>query len=485
MKNKKITSNLIYSLIIQISGFVTPLITSPYVARVLSPELIGDYSFTLANSNYFTLLECLGLTLYGTIEVAKVRDNKEKLSKLFWEIFLLKLFLFMISIIPFLIIFVCLGSGKLKQLYLVMIFNLAAVGIDTTWFLNGLEEFKVTAIRNVFVRIINVFFILLFVKGENDIIKYAIIMQGSTFISYAVMLPAAICKIDYVPKLNIWKHIKVSITYFVPGIITTIFSSTDKSILGFFTTSYEVGVYEQAHKICQLFSGMISAISNAILPRAAYLNANADSTEESEKLFRMSVRICLFSALPICFGASAIADNFIPIFFGKGYEKSAILLKILCVNVFFIALSNFYGQQALMARGKQKEYNVSITISAVVNVAINLIMVQNFESIGVSIASVISGAISFWLISYYGKDMMSLSKVVDISKKFLIAASIMFLCIFKLNIGNNGLTVLVQIAAGIVVYIIILLILKEEIIFLTLNKARRNIYLGVYKKKNK
>lgn len=475
MQNKKISSNLVYSLLIQISSLIAPLITSPYIARVLSPELIGDYSFTFANSNYFTLLECLGLTLYGMIETAKIRDDKKKLSKLFWEISLIKLFFTIVCVVVFFIAFVCLGGQNLRQLYLIMIFNLLAVGIDTTWLLNGLEEFKITAIRSIAVRVINIFLILFFVKSKEDIIKYALIMQGSTFVSYAVMFPTTIKRITFVPlkELNIWRHLKPSLVYFVPGIITTVFQSTDKSILGIFSTSYEVGVYEQACKICQLFACMISAVSNTILPRAAYLHSNSDKKAESEMLFKTSIRICLFAALPICFGASAIADSFIPVFFGSGYEKSALLLKILCINIFFIALSNFYGQQALMARGKQKEYNISITISAVVNVALNLALVKAFQSTGVSIASAAAGLISFMIISHYGKDMMSLRTAFCISRKYLAAAALMFICIFKIHFESNSLTVLVQIPIGILVYFTALVIFKEDLLSLAMEQIRK------------
>lgn len=479
MKDKKISNNLVYSLLIQISGLIAPLITSPYIARVLSPELIGDYSFTLANSNYFTLIECLGLPLYGMIEAAKVRDDKKKLSKLFWEISLIKIFLTIICVIVYVGMFVCSGNQNLRHLYIIMIFNLIAVGLDTTWILNGLEEFKVTAIRSIAVRIINIFLILLFVKSEHDIITYALIMQGSTFISYAVMFPTVLKKIGEISlkELNIWRHIKPSLIYFVPGIITTIFQSTDKSILGIFSTSYEVGVYEQACKICQLFACMISAVSNAILPRAAYLNSNTEKNSESEKLFKTSIRICSFAALPICFGASAIADSFIPVFFGAGYEKSAVLLKILCINVFFIALSNFYGQQALMARGKQKEYNISITVSAFANVAINLVLVQSLESVGVSIASAVAGLISFLMISYYGKDMLPLPAAIKMSHKYLAAAVLMFICIFKIVFNSNYLTVLVQIISGVLIYFAVLIVLKEKIVISVLERIR-NKQLG-------
>ena len=477
MKEKKIYSNIIYSCLIQLSAIIAPLITTPYVARVFNPDLIGKYSYTYANSNYFTMIECLGLTLYGTIEIAKIRDDKQKRSKVFWEIAGIKFFLTVGCTLIYIFVFLYLGNAEYHKLYLVMILNLWAVGLDISWFLNGLEEFRTTAIRSVLVRIINIILILAFVKTSNDLLKYAIIMQGCTFVSYILLFSATKNKICFISlkKLEYIGHLKKSMVYFVPGLITTLFASTDKTILGALSTTYEVGLYDQAYKICQLLAGMISAVSNALLPRATYLNSNQETNEAAKKLFKNSIVIGSFLAFPVCFGVAAISNSFVMVFLGNEYEKSAVLLRILCINVFFIAMSNFFGQQSLMARGKQKEYNISIIVSVIINIILNLILVNKLKAVGVCIASAVSGIVEFAMIYYYGRDMLTIKEIKKNIYKYLFSTLLMFVAVYPITIINQWITVIMQITLGIVIYIAMLLILKDELISSVLTKKRRKI----------
>lgn len=468
MQTKKIASNIIYSLIVQIAGFISPLIISPYISRVLSAELIGDYSYVLANSSYFAIFVCLGLPLYGTLKVAKIRDDKEAMSRLFWEIMVIKFVLTIILSVIYIIWFNLCCDNRLINLYWIMLINIIANGIDVTWFLSGIEEFKVTAIRTVFVRIINILLILLFVKSTKHLLIYSVIMQGATFVGHIAVYPTLFKWIDRVKlsSLNIIPHIRLSFVYFVPGIINTIFSSADKTILGAFTTiKSEVGMYEQANKICQLCLGMISAVSNAIMPRVAYLFSKKEETGEGKTLLNNSVRIAIFVGLPLCIGIAAISDEFVPFFFGEGYEKSALLLKILCYNVLFISLTNFLGQQCLIARGKQKEYNCAVIISVAINVLLNLALVHDMKSVGISIASVISAFVGFVFVLWFSRDMFKVREFINISKNYFIATVIMVIAIYPINFqGRYALTVFVKIVAGCVLYFLILLLLKDVLI---------------------
>ena len=188
MQEKKISINIFYNILNQIVSFIVPLILSPYVARVLSAELIGDYSYALANSSYFVLIEALGFSLYGMLKVSANRADKNYISTLFKEIMIAKFFLMVICIIVYTISFVWTSSDN-KILCAIMIMNIISTGIDSTWFLMGMEDFKTTALRNIAVRLVNVFLIIILVKSEKDFLIYAIIMQLSNVISYIVVFP--------------------------------------------------------------------------------------------------------------------------------------------------------------------------------------------------------------------------------------------------------------------------------------------------------
>lgn len=466
---KSMSKNIIYSAINQIVSLAVPFITAPYIARVFSPELIGDYSYVQSNCSYFALLQCLGLALYGQLKAAKVRDDKQKLSCLFWEIICLKSILFCVTVLIYAILFLPFSHGIQRQLYLIFILYLIANAVDMTWFLNGLEEFRITAIRNIAVKVLTVSAILLFVRAGKDIYKYAIIMQSSALAGYCTVAPYVFKRIRKVKLTDIAlkQHLAPSFIYFVPGLINTIFSASDKTMLGALTkNSYEVGVYEEANKICILCMSVISSISNVILPRAAYLFHNDNLSDEANKLLRTSLQIAVMGAAPMAMGIAAISDNFVPFFFGPGYEKSAVLLKILCFNVFFLSISNFCGQQCLIARGKQRQYNIAITVSALLNIAINSIVVYRYKSIGVSWASSASSMLGFVLLLFFGRKVISFKDIIGLSWKYVLASLIMFLGVYSINwSGDMVVNLVTQIFAGIVLYLGCLIILKDNGVF--------------------
>lgn len=464
MQEKKISINIFYNILNQIVSFIVPLILSPYVARVLSAELIGDYSYALANSSYFVLIEALGFSLYGMLKVSANRADKKYISTLFKEIMIAKFFLMVTCIIVYTISFVWTSSGN-KILCAIMIMNIISTGIDSTWFLMGMEDFKTTALRNIAVRLVNIVLIIILVKSEKDFLIYAIIMQLSNVISYIVVFPTVKKYIisSKVSFKNILKHTIKSLIYFVPGIVNTIFTSADKTVLGAFANSYEVGVYEQASKICSLCGSVINSISNAVMPRVTYLNHNA-SNEKSKKFMFKTLHYASVVAIVVTVGIICISDEFVPLFFGLGYEKSAVLLKILAFNVLMSILANYIGQQCLISNDKQNQYNIAISVGAILNVILNLFMVERLQSVGVSVASVVSSGALFLVVLIFSREIISLKNIIQMDWKAIISAIIMFVTIYWLSFDNLFITLVVKVVVGAAVYITILAILREEII---------------------
>ena len=464
MQEKKFFINIFYNILNQIVSFIVPLILSPYVARVLSAELIGDYSYALANSSYFVLIEALGFSLYGMLKVSANRADKKYISTLFKEIMIAKFFLMVTCIIVYTISFVWTSSGN-KILCAIMIMNIISTGIDSTWFLMGMEDFKTTALRNIAVRLVNIVLIIILVKSEKDFLIYAIIMQLSNVISYIVVFPTVKKYIisSKVSFKNILKHTIKSLIYFVPGIVNTIFTSADKTVLGAFANSYEVGVYEQASKICSLCGSVINSISNVVMPRVTYLNHNA-SNEKSKKFMFKTLHYASVVAIVVTVGIICISDEFVPLFFGLGYEKSAVLLKILAFNVLMSILANYIGQQCLISNDKQNQYNIAISVGAILNVILNLFMVERLQSVGVSVASVVSSGALFLVVLIFSREIISLKNIIQMDWKAIISAIIMFVTIYWLSFDNLFITLVVKVVVGAAVYITILAILREEII---------------------
>ena len=398
------------------------------------------------------------------LKVSANRADKNYISTLFKEIMIAKFFLMVICIIVYTISFVWTSSDN-KILCAIMIMNIISTGIDSTWFLMGMEDFKTTALRNIAVRLVNIVLIIILVKSEKDFLIYAIIMQLSNVISYIVVFPTVKKYIisSKVSFKNILKHTIKSLIYFVPGIVNTIFTSADKTVLGAFANSYEVGVYEQASKICSLCGSVINSISNVVMPRVTYLNHNA-SNEKSKKFMFKTLHYASVVAIAVTVGIICISDEFVPLFFGLGYEKSAVLLKILAFNVLMSILANYIGQQCLISNDKQNQYNIAISVGAILNVILNLFMVERLQSVGVSVASVVSSGVLFWVVLIFSREIISLKNIIQMDWKAIISAIIMFVTIYWLSFDNLFITLVVKVVVGAAVYITILAILREEII---------------------
>lgn len=473
MSDKKKSSNSLiknigYNMVSQVVALIVPLITAPYIARVFNAELIGQYSYALANSSYFVLIECLGFALYGQIKIASFRDDKEKVSKTLFEIMALKILLMIISIIIYVVVIVMNKSGSQKILCIIMILNIIASGIDVTWFLNGMEEFKVIAIRSICVRIINLAGIFIFVKDEKNFLIYALIMQGANLVANLSVYPNVLKQVDIkIPKnVDIFQHIKPAGIYFVPGLINTIFSSSDKTMLGIWAGAYEVGIYEQASKISQICMSAVSTIGNVILPRASYLYHNDNTREKADKLIYNSLAAVQMISAPAVFGIIAIAGEFVPVFFGDGYEKSAFVLCILSFNVLVTAMCNLLGQQCLIARERQKDYNLAIILSALVNIIFNVVAIRIEKSIGAAIASVLASIVCFIVIIYMSKNIIAVKEMISESWKYYFSSVVMYVIMFKVRQIHYASIegVFLHIIIGAIIYLLILGILREKLL---------------------
>lgn len=475
--SKSLGKNIAYSMLSQMVSLMVPLIVAPYTARVLNAELLGSYSYALANSSYFVLIECMGLPLYGQLKISAIRDDMEERSTVFWEITCLKLLFMSVCLVLYLPIIVLSPNTMARHLSLVMVLNIVANGIDTTWFLNGLEEFKLTATRNIFVRGINLILILLLVKQENDIYIYAWIVQGATLLAFIAILPQTLKRVKKVcfSCMNIKRHIKPAGIYFIPGLVTTIFSSADKTMIGIMSNSYEVGVYEQASKVSHICIDTISAIGNVLMPRAAYLYHNGKDKKEADRMFYNSLAVVLMISLPMTFGASVIAGEFIPIFFGPGYEKSIRLLIALSATILFTPLNSLCGQQCLIARNKQKSYNIAITVSALANVILNSVLIPYLQSIGAALASVVACVVIMLMINKMSEGLVSIKKMLHLCWKYILASIGMFMAVkLSLVFMHGTLTGLIlHILAGLCFYCVFLFLLRDKTLFKMLKVKRK------------
>ena len=355
MTNKKsITKNYIYNLVYQILVIIVPLITTPYLSRVLGAENIGIYSYTLSITTYFILLGTLGVSTYGQREIAYVRDDEKLRTKTFFEILIMRAITLTISIIIFYFSFA--NNGEYSMYYKILLLEIIANIIDISWFFQGQEEFKKTVIRNTIVKLISVICIFIFIKTQEDLGKYFLIYVLSTFLgnlSLWLYLPKYIQKVK-VKELKIWRHLKPTIGLFIPQVAVQIYTVLDKTMIGAIVENKsEVGFYEQAQKIIKLLVTIATALGTVMVPRMANTFANGEKDKLKEYMNK-SFKFVLLLVFPSMLGIISIADKFVPIFYGEGYEKVVYLIVVISPIILAIGLSNVIGTQYLLPTKQQK-----------------------------------------------------------------------------------------------------------------------------------
>ena len=310
-----------YNVVYQILLIILPLITTPYISRVLGSEGLGTYTYTYTIANYFMLAAMLGVKNYGNRSVAAVRENRTVLSRVFWEIYGLQ---FLCSALA-LIVYICYALTEDSVYRLVALIQGIYVFsgmLDISWLFFGVEKFKITFTRNNVNRVIDIRFVFIFLKERSDLWKYALIMTLGTLCSQGYLWLYVRKLVDwYRPKLcALKKHIIPELILFIPIIAVSLYTMMDKVMLGQMSTMSEVGYYEGASKILNIPTGVITALGTVMLPRMSNLAAKG-KTRESGQYIRQSMIFAMFLAAGMMFGIAGIAEDFVPLFLGEEYEK--------------------------------------------------------------------------------------------------------------------------------------------------------------------
>ena len=466
MSANTIKKNYIYNLIYHLLVMVVPIITTPYVSRILLASGVGAHSYTFSVVNYFALVVNLGIASYGQLQISKYRDDKNSVSKTFYELVLLRFVVTLIVAIAYFVVVIQNCSLSYKSLYYAHFLYILAYSLDITWFLQGLEEFKKIVVRNIIVKFSAVILIFALVKEPSDLVLYAILLNGSTLlgnVSIWCFLPRYLKRICF-RNLNIFSHLKPCLIYFIPTISTTIYLTLDKTMIGWIANgSAENGFYEQAHKIEQMIVTFLTSLSVVTMPRIAYLYEKKLLEEMNEKL-RETMNFILFLSFPMCFGLIAVSDFFVPLFLGSGYERCIPLLKIFSLLLIVVGMNNAVGKQVLMAIGRQKQYNKCVLIGCLVNIIFNAILIPKYLAFGAAIASVLAEFVILLLFIRASSDFVGFKWILKRSIKYLVASVLMFLIVVNALhcLNMNWMNCLTLCMLGAICYLVLVLLLRDE-----------------------
>ena len=461
----KVIKNYLYNASYQLLLIILPIITTPYVSRVLGADGVGTYSYTNSITQYFILFGCIGLNLYGQREIAYYQNDVRKRNRTFFELVFLRAITISISLIIFYLTMV--QFSKYSSIFLIQTLDIIASIFDISWFFQGIEDFKRTVLRNFLVRLLCVTLIFIFVKSPADLPLYVLCYSGTLFlgnISLWLYMPKYVNKND-INGLNIKKHIRPAVMLFLPQIATSLYTYLDKTMIGYITdNTAEVAYYEQSQTIVKTVMTVITSLGTAMMPRIANL-FKTNQYEEIKKYMNASIKFVLLLAIPFTFGIMGIAKGFVPWFFGEGYEKVVPNMMVIAPVIIFIGMSTITGTQYLLPLGRQKEYTLSVIAGAVINFILNIIFISIFGSIGAAIGTLIAEFAVMGFQLYFIRKEFSLLGIFKQAIKYTLFGLIMFIVVILLSniLSVFIVSTFVEIFVGVIVYGLLLLISKDSI----------------------
>ena len=280
-------------------------------------------------------------------------------------------------------------------------------------------------------------------------------------------------------RSNLKRHFRENLIYFIPTIAATVFNLLDKCMLGWIGKSnFDNGYYEQAFKIYQMVAGILNSFSVVLLPRMAYLWANKQSNyQEIHNIISKAFKGIGLLSFPMAVGVFCIAPKLVPVFLGEDYDPCILLIQIFSIMIVVSVFNNILGQQCLISRGKQKEYNISIVVGAIINIFLNIICITLAGANGAAIASVISELVVISLLFYYSRDVVSFVEILKAVYKYIICSAIMgsmILIVSSVLVKTSVLNLVLEILLGFTVYFLMMLLIKDEVFEFALNSIKRN-----------
>ena len=475
-----IRKNLGLQTVYQILITSLPLITAPYLSRVLGASSLGIYSFTSSVVQYFTLFAMLGTVNYGTRAIALVKSNKGERSKSFWSILALQVFATSICAISYTVYMIVFCKENQNIAWIQGIAVISCL-FDITWLYFGIEEFKVTVIRSMVIKILTVLSILSLVKKPEDLLLYTLSMAIGTLANQVVLWRNVLRYVSFVKITvkDVLKHIKPNLILFIPLLAMSVYHIMDKTMLGALSSYEQSGYYYNADKLINIPLCIINGVGTVMLPRMTAL-FNSGKRKEGNPLFLVSLEGVALVSIAMACGIAAISREFVPFFFGYGYDACIALTIVLSPVLVIKGLTNTVRTQYLIPLNKEKYYTNSVLSGAVTNLVFNLLLIPKFGAmgavLGTLLAELVSCLVQFLVIV---KDF-KLGTCLRNCGLYFIAGIIMFFTVRTVSMIH--VTLLLKLAIEIIVGALIFIIFSGLIIYKTKSQIYQELFAGIIRR---
>lgn len=464
----KVAKNFAFTTAYNILNVVIPFLTTPYIARVLGANNTGIYSYSYSVAYYFVIFAMLGLKNYGNRSIASVQHDKNKLTKTFWDIYNLQFILALLTTSFYIIYVVCIAENK--KIALILLLYVVSAAFDVTWFLFGIEAFSRTVLKNTLIKVICFVLVFVLVRSQEDLPKYALIMAGGILLSqlflwtnlYSLVGKRSFCLDDSIA------HLKPNLVLFVPVIAISIYNFMDKIMVGQFCTMEQVGYYDYSEKINNIPQEIVAALGTVMLPRITNLLTMGERDKAVKYLQKSIIFVAMVSSA-CSFGIISVAHEFIMFFLGKGYEPCVDLLYLLSPCLIFKAFANVARTQYIIPRKKDSIYLKSVGLGAVINLALNLILIPRLQAAGACIGTIIAEiTVSIYQVSFVLKEeriIVTYAKALA----FQVIGLVMFLVLSVIHINSSNTIVLFsKVGIGGIVYIFLSLVYLKFVLHMNM-----------------
>lgn len=480
MEKKSIKFNFLMNALLTMSSFIFPLITFPYISRILLPVGTGKVNFATSFVSYFTMVAQLGIPTYGIRACAMVRDSREKLTQTVHELLIINLIMSAVSYIAFFaLVFSVPRLQDDRLLYMIVSFNILLTSIGMEWLYKALEQYSYITIRSIIFKLIALVAMFLLIHEQKDYVLYGGISIFAGCASNVLNFIHAHRYIDMKPRKHyqLKRHFRAVGIFFAMSCATTIYLHLDTIMLKFMTTDADVGYYSAATKIKSILVSIVTSLGAVLLPRVSYYIKH-NMLEEFEKIKKKALNFVFLLATPMTLYFILFARYSIFFLSGKEYERAIVPMQIIMPTLIFIGITNILGLQILVPLGKEKYVLYSEIAGAITDLVLNAILIPSLQSAGAAIGTVVAELVV--LIVQFGvlKDEVQKAfrsiKYYKIFIGLLVGTAISF-WVMQLKM-NSFLILLISACLFFAAYGITMIILKETLIVEILNQVTMRLF---------
>lgn len=471
--------NYILNLINTGTQMLFPLITFPYVCRVIEADGIGQINFFQSIISYISLFTCLGIPMYAIREIARDRSDVVQMNRTAMEILLLHS---MLTLVGYAIVAIlCLTVPQIQvniPLFLILSLTIFFTAIGCEWFYQGIEDFKYITIRGLIIKTVSVVLLFIFVKSKTDLLYYGCytvfgVLGGNIFNFFRLRKYIHRENIIF-SELHIKRHIKPVLKVFSFSVVTSIYLQLNTVLLGFLKNALAVGYFAAATKVMQMLLTMSACLGSVMMPRASHLIAE-NKEDEFNRLIQKSYDFTLVIALPMTIGLIFCAPSLITALCGVKFEHSILPSQIIAPIILMVAISNVFGIQVLFPKGKINIVTLCCGIGAVADLILNLCLIPFFSYIGTSIAYLGAEVATTVSMYFIGRRYIPIIYFKKSHLTYALGCIVMAFALYGISLLQlPTLTILLlQGCCGVLAYFIILCICKDEMLVQILSKIKR------------